>query len=83
LFIQQTYNETITTDIVNYKLQYGDSGNGKECGQKINVDNMVTMRMLRNLNTYITIKVNIVIKEVERFIYLFFEVKYSEGKVDG
>ena len=79
----------------NYKLQCGDNGIEtrwvlkihlirflKECGQKISMENMVTMSMLRNPNTNITIKVNTVIKDVEKFIFLFFELKYSEGNVD-
>jgi hypothetical protein len=38
------------------------------------MDNMVTMRMLRNPNTNITIKVNTVIKEVEKCIYFLSKI---------
>jgi hypothetical protein len=39
------------------------------------------MRMLRNLNTNITIKVNTVIKEVEKYIFLFLGVKYQKKRL--
>jgi hypothetical protein len=41
----------------------------------MNMDNMVIKRILRNLDNNITIKVNTVITNVEKCMYLFLEVK--------